>query len=123
MATLEYSGAEVLRRHHGELMDILNALSDPVSIAENLFAKQIITEKTLQKITSHPVHERNQIILEAVHHTIKAKQGRLLEFVDVLTALDRLSLSDGVVAKIRCELSKFLETGVCAFKGRAVIIS
>ena len=108
MATPGYSGAKVVQNNYGDLLDILNALSDPVSIAAKLFAKHIITKKTLDKVTGQPDYERNQTILEAVLNTVKIKRERLLEFIDVLTVVDELSLTDKVVTKMRSELSEFL---------------
>ena len=106
------SAVEVFRQHSGELLDVLNALSNPVTIAWNLFAKQIITDATLQKVqvTGQPDYERNQIILEAVRNTVQTKPERLQEFIDVLTAVDAQSLTDDVVAKMRKELSELLST-------------
>ena len=114
MASPSYSADEVLRIHYAELLAVLNALADPVTIAGNLFAKYIITDNTLQEVqvTGQTVSKRNQIILEAVRNTVKSKQGRLLEFLDVLTALDRLSVTGELVTKMRSELSDFLG-GVC----------
>ena len=113
MATPGYSGAKVLQNYYGELLLCLNALSDPVTIAGSLYEKRIITDKTLQRVqvTGLPEYERNQIILEAVLNTVKIKERLLAEFLDVLTALDQLSVTDDVVTKMRSELSKFLETG------------
>ena len=101
---------EVLRTHYGELLNILNALSDPVTVAGKLYSKRILTDDTLQKlqVIGQTVKERNQIILDAVRHTVKTKQGQLLEFIDVLTAVDQLSVTDDVVVKIRSDLSEFL---------------
>ena len=115
MAIPSYSAEEVLRIHYGELLVVLNALSDPVTIAGNLFAKHIITDNTLQEVqvTGQTVSKKNQIILEAVRNTVKSKQGRLLEFMNVLTTLDRLSLTDNLVTKMRSELSEFLDTDRC----------
>ena len=100
---------EVLRNHYGELLNILNALSDPVTIAGKLWSKRILSDDTLQKVqvTGQTVKERNQIILEAVRHSVKTKQGQLLEFIGVLTKVDQQSLTDEVVAKMRRDLSEF----------------
>ena len=111
MATPGYSGAEVLQNHYGELLLCLNALSDPVTIAGSLYTKRIITDKTLQRVqvTGQPDYEKNQTILEAVLNTVKIKEERLPEFLDVLTTLDQLSVTNDVVTKMRSELSEFLE--------------
>ena len=39
---------------------------------------------------------------------MKTKQEQLLEFIDVLTAVDQLSVTDDVVVKIGSDLSEFL---------------
>ena len=106
-----YFGAEVLQNHYGELLLCLNALSDPVTIAGSLYTKRIITDKTLQRVqvTGQPDYEKNQTILEAVLNTVKIKEERLPEFLDVLTTLDQLSVTNDVVTKMRSELSEFLE--------------
>ena len=102
-------GADVLQNYYGELLDILNALSDPISIAAKLFAKHIITIKTVRKVNGQPDYERNQTILEAVLNTVKTTGGWLLDFMDVLSAVDELSLTDDVITKMRNELSEFLK--------------
>ena len=106
MATPGYSGAEVFQNHYEKLLDILDALAKPVSIAAALFAKRIITRKTVQKVNGQPDYERNKTILEAVLNTVKMKEGRLLEFLDLLSELDELSVTDDVVTKMRSELSE-----------------
>ena len=44
---------------------------------------------------------------------MKSKQGRLLEFLDVLTTLEQLSVTNDVITKMCSELSEFLEIGWC----------
>ena len=115
MATPGYSDAEVFQNHYGELLDILDALSKPVSIAAKLFAKHIITKKTLQQVTGQPDYERNQTILEAVLNTVKMKKEQLLEFLDLLSALDELSVTDNVITKMRSELSELALRLACGW--------
>ena len=50
MATPSYSAEEVLRVHYGELLAVLDALSDLVTIAGNLFSRRIIMDNTLQEV-------------------------------------------------------------------------
>ena len=123
MATSRYSAEEVLRINYGELLAVLDALSDPVTIGGRLYAKKIITNKTLQKVqvTGQPDYERNQTILEAVLNTVKIKGGCLLEFLGILSALDELSVTDELVTKMRSELSEFLEISWCKYTASVLI--
>ena len=102
------STVEVLRRHYDKLLDLLNALSDPVTIASKLFSNRIITDRTLQKVlvAGQADFEKNQTILEAVRFTVKTKPGRLLDFISVLTALDQTDITDVLVSQMRSELSE-----------------
>lgn len=103
-----YFAAEVLRKYLGDLLDILNAISDPVTIASKLYSQKVITEKAWQKVldTGQPEYERNQTILEAVRKSVKLKQEQILKFIGVLDEQSLPVVAQDVVAKMRSELSE-----------------
>ena len=99
------SSDAVFKKHSGTLLD---AISDPLPLAWKLYAKGIITDKTLQdvQVPGQPTYKMNSTILEAVRRAVKANQGRLLEFVTVLEQQSNSPATD-VAAMMRSDMSEF----------------
>ena len=96
-----FSAVGVFRRHDKELLGVLKAISDLVSLAMKLYKRGIISRKTLKEIMRQPGCEKNETIMEAIRKAMET--GRALEFLSVL---EQQSLADEMVAKMRSELSK-----------------